>query len=115
MESIQKVIESTLAGVNARSTQVRVMNALSRDGWKVRWEKPVKSRGDGHSGRIDIIAVKDGKTVAIEVDRNCPRQKSIAKLNCGDWIKVIALRSCRGSVPFIPGIHVYKLASPNTP
>lgn len=41
----------------------------------------VSDRGDGHSGRIDVVwSFEDGSTVAIELDRFKPRKKSIFKL-----------------------------------
>ena len=41
----------------------------------------VHDRGDGHSGRIDLVqSFEDGKTIAFELDRIKPRKKSIFKL-----------------------------------
>lgn len=40
----------------------------------------VPNRGDGRSGRIDIVYKKNGKIIAIELDRIVPRKKSIFKL-----------------------------------
>lgn len=49
-------------------------------GWSVRREVVVQDRGDGRRGKIDLVATKDGRTVAIELDCRSPRAKSLRKL-----------------------------------
>jgi len=44
-------------------------------------------------GRVDILAVRDGFRVAIELDRKSPRWKSLAKLQTADAdARVVVLR-----------------------
>ena len=58
----------------------QVVEYLNNLGYKCEIEFKVQNRGDGRSGRIDIVAYKDSIKLAIEVDRMSPRNKSIFKL-----------------------------------
>lgn len=42
----------------------------------------VNDRGDGRSGRVDIVYEINGVKIGIELDRFSPRNKSIHKLKC---------------------------------
>lgn len=53
---------------------------LAESGYLVRREVLVENRGDGHRGRVDLVAERDGCRVAIECDRKTARRKSIMKL-----------------------------------
>lgn len=91
----------SVAPSEARRFVRRVMGVLRRHGYSVRREVPVPNRGDGRSGRVDIVATCDGSTVAIEVDRCAPRGKSLVKLS---WFPdevtcAIVLREPRGEWP----------------
>lgn len=66
-------------------------------GWEVSREVRVQDRGDGKRGRIDIVARKDGRTAAIELDCRSARFKSLHKLAsiAADVRVVILRRRCR--------------------
>ena len=79
---------------NARVAQEEIAEELRDMGFSVRFEYPVEDRGDGCGGRVDLLAEKDGKYLAIEVDRNSPRQKSVHKLlGLQGFGKLILLRN----------------------
>ena len=79
---------------NARVAQEEIAEELRDMGFSVRFEYPVEDRGDGCGGRVDLLAEKDGKYLAIEVDRNSPRQKSVHKLlGLHGFGKLILLRN----------------------
>lgn len=40
----------------------------------------VPNRGDGHTGRIDLVIKSHNGIIAIEIDRKSPRKKSLFKL-----------------------------------
>lgn len=77
-------VEVALCGIGpyetARDMVDGVIVALSDAGWRVLVEQRVMSRGDGRSGRVDVIATRGAEVVAIECDRLTPRAKSIHKL-----------------------------------
>lgn len=54
--------------------------ALAASGFSCTREFEVGDRGDGRPGRLDLLAERTGLTLAIEIDRKTPRQKSIHKL-----------------------------------
>lgn len=61
----------------------RFVAKLQRQGWTVRTEVPqsyVNDRGRTVEGRIDVVAQKNERTVAYELDRAGAREKSIVKL-----------------------------------
>lgn len=61
----------------------RFVDKLQRQGWTVRTEVPqsyVNDRGRTVEGRIDVVAQKNERTVAYELDRAGAREKSIVKL-----------------------------------
>ena len=78
---------------NARAAQEEVANWLEERGYSCTLEVPVADRGDGRSGRIDLLAERDGVQVAIEVDRDSPREKSLFKLRQFSCAKVILVRN----------------------
>ena len=41
---------------------------------------PVKNRGDGHKGRVDLVLETPKEKIGIEIDRKIPRKKSVFKL-----------------------------------
>jgi hypothetical protein len=49
-------------------------------GFDVEREVAIPNRGDDHEGRIDLLARRDREVVAIECDRERPREKSREKL-----------------------------------
>lgn len=65
---------------NAKQVQNAIWQALRSLGWRVYREVPVRDRGDGRRGRVDLVALRGGEVIAIEVDGQNPRQKSVHKL-----------------------------------
>ena len=66
---------------NARMAQLEVRDYMEDMGYSCKLEVRVDNRGDGKTGRIDIVCYKDSEIIAIEVDRKTERRKSIIKLN----------------------------------
>ncbi len=66
--------------VPAGKFQDKIRDFLVDTGFSVKKEVRVQDRGDGRTGRIDLVAEKGGFIIAIEVDRFSPRKKSIYKL-----------------------------------
>ncbi len=64
---------------NASMAQQEITEYLRTLGYSVILEYHI--RYDAIDGRIDIVAKKDGRTLAIEVDRSSPRKKSLIKLH----------------------------------
>jgi hypothetical protein len=73
----------------AREFQAHFAARLESQGWTVLWEVAVEylheyfdpeRLPERRIGRIDLVATKDGYTVAYELDAYHPRPKSIAKL-----------------------------------
>ena len=78
---------------HAKTAQMEAVSYLEKLGFTCQIEHYVKDRGDGKRGRIDIIAKKNGKTIAIEFDNKTPRKKSLYKLNHFDAdFKFVLLR-----------------------
>ena len=53
---------------------------FKKAGFETQREVPVPDRGDGSSGRIDLIARRGTEVVAVELDAGRPREKSQTKL-----------------------------------
>lgn len=77
---------------NARAAQKEVASWLKGRGYSCTLEVPVADRGDGRTGRIDLVAERDDIRVAIEIDRESPREKSLFKLRQFDCAKVVIVR-----------------------
>lgn len=58
---------------------------------KIKKEFKVSQRGDGKSGRIDILYEVNGKRCGIELDRLTPRKKSVFKLLHGGFDYAIVI------------------------
>ena len=83
---------------HARLLHGALTNAFGSLGWQVFPEWSVDSLGDAGRGYIDIMMVGDkGDSVAIEVDRVLPRDKSLSNLRCVDALRVVVLRK-RGNI-----------------
>lgn len=65
---------------NAGAFHAQVDAGFRTAGWLVGREAPVLERGDGRTGRVDLVAERHGYRVAVELDRAAPREKSLAKL-----------------------------------
>lgn len=81
---------------NARAAQEEVASWLEGRGYSCTLEVPVADRGDGRTGRIDLVAERGGNRVAIEIDREKPREKSLFKLRQFDCAKVVIVRNGTG-------------------
>lgn len=79
---------------NAAAFHRTVVALLEDIGFSCNVEVPVPDRGDGRSGNIDVVAIRDGVTIALELDRVSPREKSLFKLqNFPCDARFVALRS----------------------
>lgn len=78
---------------NAGEMHWKIGDILTSLGFSVTREYPVEERGDGRSGRIDLLAEGHGLRIAMELDRKTPRKHSIEKLRrIPDAIRLILLR-----------------------
>jgi hypothetical protein len=76
------------------AVQIALLNA----GFRVTREAPILKRESGRGfGRIDLLAERNGAAVAIELDRRCPRAKSLDKLRAFDAFRIVVLR---GAAPW---------------
>lgn len=105
---------ATVAPTDASGTQAAAADALRAAGFDVDVEAHVHDRGDGRAGRVDIIAERSGVDVAIELDNETMRAKSLRKLAHCDGFKVGVLRSSDArSCP--PGLDALVVLAPATP
>ena len=96
---------------DAHGTHAAVRSALDDDGWRTETEVGVPDRGDGRPGRIDLSAEKGGVALAIEIDRETMRAKSITKLRSARGFRVGVLReSSERAVP--PGLDALVVLTP---
>lgn len=65
---------------DAADFQDLIQQELQSAGFETRREEFVLDRGDASAGRIDLVAKRGGEVIAIECDRQQPRQKSESKL-----------------------------------
>ncbi|MCK9320000.1 hypothetical protein [Methanoculleus sp.] len=77
---IPELFERLVLTDNAKIAHYETVKYLENLGFECQKEYRVPDRGDGRSGRIDIIAFKGNLQIAIEIDRLSPRAKSIYKL-----------------------------------
>ena len=90
--------------LGAASFQAAAEVALSEIGFACEREVAVDERGDGHAGRVDLVAERGEERLAIEFDRASPRAKSIKKLSqVSDALRVVVLRE-PFSRPLPPGL-----------
>lgn len=89
----------------------QVREFLTETGFEWKAEIPAAERGDGHSGRVDLIAERGNEKYAIEIDRTNPREKSIFKLRQFDdsFTKIILLRGGIKNGMIGNDIHVISL------
>jgi len=66
--------------LNAEAFHQATAAALVALGFDCEVEVTVADRGDGHAGRLDLVAERDGLRIALELDDRTPRAKSLAKL-----------------------------------
>ena len=78
---------------NARIAQEAVQEWFSQHGYACRLEVPVPDRGDGYTGRIDLLATKGSVQVAVEIDRVSAREKSLYKLRQFACCRAVLVRN----------------------
>src|SRR5690606_32024151 len=116
LEIILAQVESIVAQIEptdtARALEDEVEAVFIRHGWRVERQFRVEDRGDGRRGFVDMVAWSpDGIMVALELDRQQPRQKSVEKLRHLDAVRCILLRETSGKMDAPDGIDlVYGLA-----
>lgn len=66
--------------LDAAAFHAATESALASLGFTCQREARVADRGDGHEGRLDLVAERRGSRIAFELDDRTPRRKSIAKL-----------------------------------
>lgn len=84
---------------DARGAQEQVKAWLEEKGFSCQLEVKVPARGDGRTGRLDILATRGSTKLAVEVDRGSPREKSIFKLLDNDFAKLSLVRNGEGRTP----------------
>lgn len=89
------VIRPLVVSDDSNSAQDAVLLALEQSGFDCQHLAPINTRGqdERYTGRISVLAAKDGKTIAIEIDHLSPRKKSVYKLQHFDCdYRLIVLR-----------------------
>ena len=91
---------------NSHAAQHQTVDYLRDRGWRCQIEYRAPDWNDGHGRFIDIMAFRDGVSLAIEIDRATPRRKSLRKLHDIEAdCKVVLLRGgISGTVESIPVI-----------
>jgi hypothetical protein len=115
IDSIRSIFHELKVPDNATEAQRIVVNELESNRFNCKTEYPVKERGDGHQGRIDIFAQKDGYDYAIEIDRLTPRDKSILKLKQVDAIRIILTRGGKNEIAINDIALIFPLKIQNEP
>lgn len=106
--TLKRIFENLEVTDDAKTAQFEVVKYLENLGFTCETEIEVDDRGDGHSGRIDIVSKIDDYSLAIEVDYASAREKSLFKLkNFESDKKVILLR--KGEYDFIEDIEIIPL------
>lgn len=67
--------------MTSKEYQGHVRSLLESNGFQVKPEWHVADRGDGRSGRINLMAFKYGMSIAIEIDTYTAKKKSLFKLS----------------------------------
>lgn len=78
-EDLHAIVRNLEPRPDADSWQVYVHEQLELHGWGVKREVPCKYP-DGNDGRIDLVAIRNGYKVAIELDYRVARKNSIVKV-----------------------------------
>lgn len=94
MDELQHLIGKDYEEMKSKPFADMVIGLLKKDGRYIKREVRVSDRGDGLSGRIDVVYEDIYGVTAIEIDRKSPRKKSIMKLqNLAADHRFIILRS----------------------
>lgn len=90
-KELENIVGKEYRGLSSREFLNLIKSSLQG---KVTSEFKVPERGDGRTGRIDILYEVDGKRYGIEIDRISARRKSIVKLYSIDLdYRVVITRS----------------------
>lgn len=95
-QAVISIIRSVIWPDHAATLHAYVGRALQAEGFKVTYEFKTRSLGDPRDGRIDLLAVRNGGVVAIELDTRRPRKRSLLKLRLADAFRLIVLRGVEG-------------------
>ena len=87
--AVKAICSVRLSKDDATTAHRAVMSALFRAGFDLSSEYPV----DG--GMVDVLATIPGSRIAIEIDGERPRVKSLRKLRAFDGGRIIVLRGYR--------------------
>jgi len=82
LAEVKEILSSVKVKDDDRAATMAVMSALEKNGYLCQSEVHVPSRGDApkYAGRIGVVATKNGCMIAIEVDRQSIREKTMHKL-----------------------------------
>lgn len=102
---------------SARAFHDAFVRAIQAAGWTVHREHRVSDRGDGRPGVVDVVVTAPAR-LAIELDRQSPRQKSLDKLRVIARAGYAGVVVCRDGQSFAwrrqGEIAVYAEARPQT-
>ncbi len=98
---------------HAKTAQNEAVIHLENKGYICIKEYKVNDRGDGRSGRIDIVAKNNAETIAIEFDNISPRNKSIYKLKNFNADKKYILLRVGNTNKIIDGIFIKSIVRRN--
>lgn len=114
IREIRRLLECLEVPDDSHQAHAAVADTLRAAGWQVRREVAVVTPGDGSGGRVDIEASRGEQIVGIEIDRSRPRRKSVTKLRCRGWVRVIALRDPVDEYLHVPDDFVLVRMAPET-
>lgn len=82
LKNLCGILSAIESAEDARTADMAVLSALEANGYVCQSGVPVPSRSNDprYTGRVGIVAAKDGVTIAIETDRKNIRKKSLYKL-----------------------------------
>jgi hypothetical protein len=74
------VLNSISKDIDLRTFENEVYRIFSELGYAIERQFIVLDRGDGRRGKIDFLLESNGKKIALIIDKDSPRKKSIFKL-----------------------------------
>ena len=106
LKNLRNILTEIEVTENAREADMTVISALEMSGYVCQSGVPVPSRGGNpkYTGRIGIVAAKDGVVIALETDRKKIRDKSLCKLR--DYPCDIRLALLRGGEETQPPVGI---------
>lgn len=79
LQEISHLVGKDYSDLSAKDFS-KLIESNFANNYKIQKEVSVSDRGDGRTGRIDIVISDSDRKIAIELDRLTPRKKSIIKL-----------------------------------